>query len=415
MNINFIAFSEKRGGAAKASVRISELFKSNHLKIKFFSIESIGNKIPLRYRLVHFFIWVISFFITKFQRNEKPSKVSLNIFGCGYIRSVVMRSELLHIHWINNETLRIKDFPLLSNKSLITLHDEWFYCGAEHHALDDKAYERVVNGYFKKNKNIRWLDINRYVWNVKRKCYPDLKGVIFTVPSSWMKLRAKNSYLLKDKDIRIVPNPINTTKFKRSDELVVIDGISKDDFVILFGAVDGNASWIKGFDLLTEAIHFFSKKLGSLDKIKIVVFGGKEKRFGEINGIQSIELGHIASETYLSKVYSSATVTIVPSRVESFGQVAAESLSCETPVIAFNHSGLTDIVQHKVSGYLAEPFSPQSLADGILWYYNLDELEKEKIKFNARKHIIENFSEDVVREKFMALYNEIEDKLKNSC
>lgn len=415
MMVIFLAFTKLRGGAAKAAVRISEIMNSSNCKVIFFSIEDSPRNTPFFYRVSHFFFWLLSHCFTKLQKQKYNQKSSLNIFGCGYIRSVVMRSELLHIHWINNETLRIKDFPLLSNKSLITLHDEWFYCGAEHHALDDKAYERVVNGYFKKNKNIRWLDINRYVWNVKRKCYPDLKGVIFTVPSSWMKLRAKNSYLLKDKDIRVVPNPINTTKFKRSDELVVIDGISKDDFVILFGAVDGNASWIKGFDLLTEAIHFFSKKLGSLDKIKIVVFGGKEKRFGEINGIQSIELGHIASETYLSKVYSSATVTIVPSRVESFGQVAAESLSCETPVIAFNHSGLTDIVQHKVSGYLAEPFSPQSLADGILWYYNLDKLEKEKIKFNARKHIIENFSEDVVREKFMALYNEIEDKLKNSC
>jgi hypothetical protein len=47
----------------------------------------------------------------------------------------------------------------------------------------------------------------------KEKYYPSLHGVIFTVPSTWMKVRAENSYLLYDKEIRVLPNPIDTNIF----------------------------------------------------------------------------------------------------------------------------------------------------------------------------------------------------------
>jgi D-inositol-3-phosphate glycosyltransferase len=43
--------------------------------------------------------------------------------------------------------------------------------------------------------------------------------------------------------------------------------------------------------------------------------------------------------------YAQASATLVPSRDEGFGMVAAESLLCETPVIATDAGGLPDIVR----------------------------------------------------------------------
>ena len=68
---------------------------------------------------------------------------------------------------------------------------------------------------------------------------------------------------------------------------------------------------------------------------------------------------------YLLKIYSMADCTIVPSLVESFGQVASESISCGTPVICFETSGLKDIVKDKISGLVAKPFSVSSLCEKI--------------------------------------------------
>ena len=58
---------------------------------------------------------------------------------------------------------------------------------------------------------------------------------------------------------------------------------------------------------------------------------------------------------------------VVPSRLDNLPQSATEPLACGTPVVAFRQGGMTDLIEHRVNGYLAEPDSPQSLADGILW------------------------------------------------
>ena len=407
MKVTFIAFTRIRGGAAKAAVRVESILRKLGCKISFISIEDSKNQIPIYYKAMHYIVWVISHVITRLQKNENVSKYSLNIFGSHYIKNAVKTNNLLHIHWINNETLSIRDFPLLSNKSVITLHDEWFYCGAEHYALDSDSYTRFVTGYTKNNKNVKRLDINRLIWQYKKKYYPSLKGVVFTVPSTWMKSRAEKSYLLRDKDIRVVPNPINTNEFKNDKSDFHIEGIEPDDFVITFGAIDGSASEIKGFDLLTEAVQIFSESVESLGKIKIIIFGGKQKKINTMFGIKTFELGHISSEKELAHIYSISSVTIVPSRAESFGQVAAESLSCETPVIAFNYSGLTDIVKHKKNGYLAEPFKPCALAEGIFWYHSLSDVEKVNVCTSGRKHVLEFFSEEVVGNKFISIYKEL--------
>ena len=58
---------------------------------------------------------------------------------------------------------------------------------------------------------------------------------------------------------------------------------------------------------------------------------------------------------------------VVPSRQEAFGQTASEAHACGTPVVAFNTGGLPDIVDDRVTGVLAEPFVPASLAASISW------------------------------------------------
>ncbi|MEH6446231.1 MAG: glycosyltransferase [Oceanospirillaceae bacterium] len=407
MKITFIAFTSTRGGAAKALTRVKNLLHNLGCETALVSIEDNENRMPIYFKAMHYIVWVLSHLITKLQRNDNASKHSLNIFGSHYIKREVKRAKLLHIHWINNETLSIKDFVLFSNKSVITLHDEWFYCGAEHYALDDSSYARVVAGYTKNNKNVKGIDINRLIWQCKKKYYSSLNGVIFTVPSTWMKRRAEKSDLLRDKDIRVVPNPINTDVFRSDKTNCSIDGIEPEDFVITFGAIDGGASGIKGFDLLTEAVQVFSESVDSLTKIKIITFGGKQKTSSTMFGIKTIELGHISSEKELAHIYSLSSVTIVPSRAESFGQVAAESLACETPVIAFNYSGLTDIVKHKDNGYLAEPFDPHSLANGLLWFYSLSNDEKAHAGISGRNHVLKVFSEEVIGEQLISIYKEL--------
>ena len=53
-------------------------------------------------------------------------------------------------------------------------------------------------------------------------------------------------------------------------------------------------------------------------------------------------------------VYSAADLYVTPSRAESFGQTILESLSCGTPVVAFNLGPIPELVRPEITGYLAE-------------------------------------------------------------
>jgi len=405
MKVTFIAFTKIRGGAAKAAVRLNDILNEKGVDAPLVTIED--NKVPVFYKITHYVGWFFSHLLTKLQKSDNPTKHSLNIFGSAFILDTIKKSELLHIHWVNNETLSINNFPILSHKSVITLHDEWFYCGAEHYALDDSSFLRVTHGYYHGNKNVKGVDLNRFIWNEKVKHYQSLSGVIFTVPSTWMQMRARKSVLLRDKDIRVVPNPINTNVFKKNTVGYQIEGIDKHDFVITFGAIGGTASKIKGFDLLSQAIEEFAATISGSINIKIIIFGGKIKRRTTMFGIDTFEVGHIASECELANIYSLSSVTVVPSRVESFGQVAAESLSCETPVVSFNCTGLTDIVEHKLNGYLATPFDSSSLCEGLLWIYNLNIEKRLQLGQCGRVHVIDSFCQEVVGRQLISIYKEL--------
>jgi glycosyltransferase involved in cell wall biosynthesis len=63
--------------------------------------------------------------------------------------------------------------------------------------------------------------------------------------------------------------------------------------------------------------------------------------------------------------YQAADLTIVPSEYETFGRVAAESLFCGTPVLAFETGGLSDIVTPNVCGRLVPARDVEALMDQI--------------------------------------------------
>jgi glycosyltransferase involved in cell wall biosynthesis len=112
------------------------------------------------------------------------------------------------------------------------------------------------------------------------------------------------------------------------------------------------------------------------------------------------------------KLYSAADVTIVPSLQENLSNVILESLSCGTPVVGFKIGGNSDMIEHKINGYLAEPYQSDDLAYGIAWILN-NENSKEISKM-ARGKVLENFDSKLVAKKYIELYSKKINKRANS-
>lgn len=147
-------------------------------------------------------------------------------------------------------------------------------------------------------------------------------------------------------------------------------GLPPDAAVLLFV---GRLQPHKAPDLLVRAAAELAHRRPDLaERLRVVVVGGDSGPRGAAAGLR--ELGHSLGlgsalridapqdRTRLVDYYRAASLTVVPSRSESFGLVAAESQACGTPVVASNVGGLPVTVRDGVTGMLVSGHSATDYA-----------------------------------------------------
>ena len=144
------------------------------------------------------------------------------------------------------------------------------------------------------------------------------------------------------------------------------------------------------------------------ERITLIVFGGNKTQSSMLCGFRCIEIGRINEQAELALVYSTSSCVVVPSLVESFGQVAAEAASCGVPVVCFDTSGLRDIVIDNVTGFVAERFKPKSLMNKLQCAISMSDSEQQKMRSNAREHILTHFSYPIVAQKYAEIISDAE-------
>jgi glycosyltransferase involved in cell wall biosynthesis len=108
----------------------------------------------------------------------------------------------------------------------------------------------------------------------------------------------------------------------------------------------------------------------------------------------------------LALIYSAADLTVLPSLQEAYGLTVAEAFACGTPAVAFDATGPKDIINHQENGYLANPYEPEDLANGISWVL-ADDDRHMKLSHNARKKAELRFSLDLQVKRYLKLYCEL--------
>ena len=276
----------------------------------------------------------------------------------------------------------------------------WAFCGAEHVSWD----ERWLEGYTKKNRPSyeKGFDINRWTWNRKLKHWKHPFQIVAV--SKWLAECAQNSIVMKDWPITVIPNCLNTKIWRPVDKTFARNmlGLPLEVPIIAFGTYGANSEYHKGFDLLVEAL----KNLKNLTKdVELAIFGQPSPKKNPNLGFKTNFMGHLHDDLSLRLLYSAVDMLVVPSRKEAFGQTASESMACATPVVAFGATGLLDIVDHKVNGYLAKPFESEDLANGI--EYLLNTSNYDELCDNARDKVVKKFDSAVIAAKYEELYNKI--------
>lgn len=107
----------------------------------------------------------------------------------------------------------------------------------------------------------------------------------------------------------------------------------------------------------------------------------------------------------MAELYSLADAFVTPAIEDNLPNTVMEALASGTPVVAFNTGGIPDMVDHLKNGYLARYKSPADLAAGI--NFVLKNANAAMLAENARNKVMQNFTNEIVAQKYMALYQSL--------
>lgn len=410
MKIIHINYSDIVGGAARAAYRIhNSLLKNNVNSLMWvnkknsnnWTVETPSNKIVRVQNKI--LSKLISMLLNKMLKVENKNLHSISILPSKLLKDINNSdADVVHLHWIQNEMLSVKDIAKIKKPIVWTLHDMWAFCGTEHYT-DDFRWREGYNSYNKRNY-MSGFDLNRITWLRKKKHWKNPLQIV--TPSIWLSKCVSESKLMHDWPVSTIPYPIDTEKWKPIDRENARKQFkfSQDVSLILFGAVGGGKDPRKGFDLLLEALNKLEKN-SRTKKFELVVFGQNKNRFEIDIGFSIHYLGNQQDDLNLQALYSAADVMVVPSRQDNLPNTAIEAQVCGTPVVSFDIGGLADIIDHQTTGYLAKAYDTNDLANGINWVLNHQEIEK--LKRNSQKRSKEKFSENKISEAYLDIYKKL--------
>lgn len=230
-----------------------------------------------------------------------------------------------------------------------------------------------------------------------RKIYENLDKIIAI--SSIVKKDLQNAFEIDENKIEVIHNPIDIERIKKLSQ-EPLNKIEKEIFSKKTILYVGRFSPEKRLDLLIKIFSLINAKLKNINLV-LVGSGEEEEKLKELVRIYNIEknvffLPYTANPF---KYMKNATIFALTSEQEGFGRVVAESMACETPVIAFENefSGHKDIVINDYNGILIPFGDINSFAKGILEILTKSEFYR-KVKKNALKSSHKFSSEHIINQ-----------------
>jgi glycosyltransferase involved in cell wall biosynthesis len=177
-----------------------------------------------------------------------------------------IQPDIINLHWVCGGYMQVESVPKFDKPLVWTLHDMWLFTGGCHYSEECDRYTESCGSCPQLHSSKDW-DLSRWVWRRKAKAWKNLNLTLVS-PSAWLAKCASSSSLLKDYRVEVIPNGINTQKYKpinREWDREILN-LPQDKQIVLFGGASGTGDRWKGFNLLVSALQSLSKS-GGRDRI----------------------------------------------------------------------------------------------------------------------------------------------------
>ncbi len=235
------------------------------------------------------------------------------------------------------------------------------------------------------------------------------RNAVYVVMNPYMEKYLINKGLNQNK-IKIIGPPIDTEKFKKLSKLKLRKkyDIPLNKFVV---AYHGRPSTIRGLKLSLDSLIQVKEEIDELYILLSIADVDDEdlsinyiKEFiykNDLNKITKLIVGKNISE----EIYNLADVLVFPF-IKKGASICPplsvlEAMACESVVITSNieELGTKYIINNEINGFLIEPTSKE-LCESLIKIEEMDTNELDHIGKEARKTIIEEYSPDVIENKY---------------
>ena len=260
-----------------------------------------------------------------------------------------------------------------------TLHDCWSFLGTFH-----SSYCNPASNYSKRILYKFWKSLE-----LKQ----SINSLASVTPSKWLRGQATSSFW-SEYAVKTINNPVPKSFCELIDRgsCKKALGLSLNQPTVLCIAGNLNEE-MKGGTILKEILNSEAR-----DYSQFLLIGEGNK----INDPKIKSLGFVKDELTLRIAYHAADVLLHPAQIDNLPNTVAESMSCGTPVLAFNTGGLPEMVVPDKSGWLVKEMNSDAMIKqlkSVAQSKQADEL-RQYTKETARKL----FNEEIVADGYYKVF-----------
>lgn len=335
---------------------------------------------------------------------ENLFKVSVASTGLPLHRHPWVReADIVVLSWVNQGMMSlngIRRIAALGKPVVWIMHDMWNLTGICHH-----AYE--CGGYRQECGDCQFLSahsgtyLSNKVWKRKRKLYTEVP-ITFVAVSSWLAERCRESKLMRDMDVRVIPNAFPVDSFTTGTTVDLSDLALKRN-VIIMGAARLDDP-IKGLRYAIDALNCLFDNDPEMARNSQALF------FGEIRDISILDklrfpfrhIGRIQDPNLLHQFYAGSKVVLSTSLYETLPGTIIEGMASGCVPVTFGRGGQCDIFTHKSTGYIAQYKDAEDVAAGIEWALSAN-IDRNALHEEVRRR----FSFEGVAQSYIDLFNSL--------
>lgn len=225
--------------------------------------------------------------------------------------------------------------------------------------------------------------------------------------SEYMISHVRYVFGLPNDKLVMVPNGVNIHNYDGINDLQTFRAkfALPEEKIVLFV---GRLVYEKGIHVLINAVPKILAKVNA----KFIIVGSGYMKEQLLNIVRSMGLEHkvlfegFMDEPILHNLQKCADVSVVPSLFEPFGIVALEAMAAKSPVVASDTGGLSEIIEHDITGVKVYPNNPDSLAWGITKILQ-DDAYARYLRDNAYRRVIERYDWEKIAIETKRIYESV--------